>query len=134
MAKVFPRNVTPEQFRPPLNSGEAKIFDYLKNWEDDWTIYVQPNLGTSKPDFIALNDKVGVFVLEHNKYTANCFDCDFEVETNTGCSLILFDAEDQGRITPLDCPHEHEAKVFSWIIAIRNGWVTVSYLKTNHTI
>jgi hypothetical protein len=64
MAKVFPRNVTPEQFRPPLNSGEAKIFDYLKNWEDDWTIYVQPNLGTSKPDFIALNDKVGVFVIE----------------------------------------------------------------------
>ena len=73
-------------------------------------------------------------VIERNKYTAKCFDCDFEVETNTGCSLILFDAEDQGRITPLDCPHEHEAKVFSWIIAIRNGWVTVSYLKTNHTI
>ena len=63
-------------------------------------------------------------VIERNKYTAKCLDCDFEVETNTGYSPILFDAEDHGRITQLDCPHEHKAGVLSWIRSIRNGWVT----------
>ena len=64
MAKVFPRGLAPENFRPPLNKGEAQVFDCLTSWGDDWTIYVQPSLGTSKPDFIALNDSIGVFVIE----------------------------------------------------------------------
>jgi len=73
VARVFPRNVAPVQFRPPLNTGETRIFDLLKSWEDEWTIYVQPNLGTSKPDFIALNDEVGVIVIEVKDWTPELY-------------------------------------------------------------
>ena len=73
MATVFPRGVAPNQFRPPLNDGEIKIFDHLSGWEDEWTIYVQPNLGTSKPDFVALNDSVGVIIIEVKDWTPNLY-------------------------------------------------------------
>ena len=63
-------------------------------------------------------------VIERNKYTAKCFDCDFKVESNSGFLPILFDAEDHGQITQLDCPSEHKAVVLSWIRSIRKGWVT----------
>ena len=64
MATVFPRGVLPSEFKPPLNAGEVEVFELLSNWDDMWTIYIQPNLGTSKPDFIALNDEVGVIIIE----------------------------------------------------------------------
>jgi hypothetical protein len=63
-------------------------------------------------------------VIERNKSTAKCFECDFKVESNSGFLSILFDAEDHGRITHLDCPLEHRAVVLSWIRSIRKGWVT----------
>ena len=68
-------------------------------------------------------------VIERNKYTANCFDCDFKVESNSGFLPILFDAEDHGQITQLDCPSEHKAVVLSWIRSIRKGWVTRNVLE-----
>ena len=63
-------------------------------------------------------------VIERNKYTAKCFNCDFKAESDSGFLPILFDAEDHGRITRLDCPREHKAVVLSWIRSIRKGWVT----------
>jgi len=81
MAKVFPHGVTPTQFRPPLNDGEIKIFDLLTSWEDEWTIYVQPSLGTSKPDFIALNDAVGVIVIEVKDWNPNLYRRNAESES-----------------------------------------------------
>ena len=68
-------------------------------------------------------------VIERNKYTAKCFDCDFKVESNSGFLPILFDAEDHGQITQLDCPSEHKAVVLSWIRSIRKGWVTRNVLE-----
>lgn len=70
-------------------------------------------------------------VIERNKYTAKCFNCDFKVESNSGFRPILFDAEDHGRITHLDCPSEHKAAVLSWIRSIRKGWVTRNILPSN---
>ena len=63
-------------------------------------------------------------VIERNKYTAKCFNCDFKAESDSGFLPILFDAEDHGQITHLDCPSEHKAVVLSWIRSIRKGWVT----------
>ena len=54
-------------------------------------------------------------VIERNKYTAECLDCNFESVSHSGFLAILFDAEDHGRITQLDCPREHKAVVLSWI-------------------
>ena len=68
-------------------------------------------------------------VIERNKYTAKCFDCDFKVESNSGFLPILFDAEDHGQITQLDCPSEHKAVVLSWVGSIRKGWVTRNVLE-----
>lgn len=67
-------------------------------------------------------------VIERNKTRAECFECDFKVESNSGFGLILFDAEDHGRITQLVCPRNHEKSILSWIAAIRKGSATRNLL------
>ena len=69
-------------------------------------------------------------VIERNKYTAKCFDCDFKVESNSGFLPILFDAEDHGRITQLEGADEQKKAIQSWIRPIREGQITRDILKT----
>jgi len=65
---------------------------------------------------------------ERGKTRAECLDCDFNIAPRSAFQLVLFDAEDHGQISQLDCAKEHEMIIKSWISAIRNGSVKRSDL------
>ena len=69
-------------------------------------------------------------IIERNKCTAKCLDCDFKAESGTGFGSVLFDAEDHGRITQLEGPDERKKIIQSWIRPIREGQITRDILKT----
>ena len=69
-------------------------------------------------------------IIERNKCTAKCLDCDFKAESGTGFGSVLFDAEDHGRITQLEGPDEQKKVVQSWIRPIREGQITRDILKS----
>jgi len=99
--------------------ARSDIDSQMKNEQDNKPPNNKPPRKTSPKTSHELK-----IVIERNKYTAKCLECDFKVESNSGFLPILFDAEDHGRITHLDCPREHKAVVLSWIRSIRKGWVT----------
>ncbi|PWZ64611.1 DNA helicase, partial [Staphylococcus pseudintermedius] len=51
--------------RQPLTAGEMSVFALLDaSLEPDWEIYLQPHLNGLRPDFVILNPKVGICVIE----------------------------------------------------------------------
>ena len=69
-------------------------------------------------------------IIERNKCTAKCLDCDFKAESGTGFLSVLFDTEDHGRITQLEGAEEQKKVIQSWIRPIREGQITRDILKT----
>lgn len=66
----MPRIVHPpqnqfEKLRQPMTRGERMVFDVLDgHLEEDWEIYIQPHLNGLRPDFVLLNPKIGIVVIE----------------------------------------------------------------------
>lgn len=59
----------------PLTAGEREVLDYFaKHLGQQWEIYVQPHLNGLRPDFILLNPKVGVAVVEVKDWDLNAID------------------------------------------------------------
>src|SRR5690242_5295707 len=53
------------KLRTPLTPGEGEVLQLLQSGLDtDWEIYVQPHLNGCRPDFVLLNPRVGIGVLE----------------------------------------------------------------------
>ena len=52
------------QLVTPLNNGELRVAHALRSLDDDWTVYVQPQLGLDCPDFVAVHDRHGVCAIE----------------------------------------------------------------------
>lgn len=67
-------------------------------------------------------------VNERGKTRAECLDCSFNIAPRSAFQLVLFDAEEHGRISQLDCAKKHEMIIKSWISAIRNGSIVRSDL------
>jgi len=103
--------------------ARSDINSRMKNEQDNKPPNNEPPRKTSPET----SDELKI-VIERNKYTAKCFDCDFKVESNSGFLPILFDAEDHGRITQLEGPDEHKKVVQSWIRPIREGQITRNIL------
>ncbi len=66
--------------------------------------------------------------VERGKTRAECLNCNFKIAPKSAFGPVLFDCEDHGRISQLDCTKEHENVLRSWISAIRKGSVTRSDL------
>ena len=63
MSAVIFEKINPRDKR---NEGEEKLLNVLKNSPrfDGWTVFEQPHIDSIKPDFILLNPKKGVIIIE----------------------------------------------------------------------
>ncbi len=55
----------------PMNAGEMQVARALTQLDDDWSVYVQPRLGTTMPDFVAVHDRHGVCIIEVKDWSCN---------------------------------------------------------------
>ncbi len=63
MARIFPSNLSNYEFKEP---GEERVFSILKNLSDDCRVWYEVVLGarSRKPDFMVLDPKRGIIILE----------------------------------------------------------------------
>ena len=73
MARVFPALQELDHLPTPLNIGERQVLDGLLHLDDDWLIYVQPRLGMDQPDFVVLNPRFGVTVIEVKDWSLDMY-------------------------------------------------------------
>jgi len=67
---VSPKRSALAALRTPLTRGEWATFQALDSGlPPDWEIYVQPHLNGCRPDFVLLNPKVGIGVIEVKDWT-----------------------------------------------------------------
>ena len=85
------------------------------------------NTEASRDSFAITSHELKVTV-ECGKTSAECLNCDFKIAPRSAFGPVLFDSEDHGKISQLDCSKEHEKVLRSWISAIRRGSVTRSDL------
>ena len=65
MARLVPSLETINEFPKQLEPGERALMDaLLKILDDDWTIYVQPNLNGIQPDIIIFSEEAGMGIFE----------------------------------------------------------------------
>ena len=54
-----------ERLANPLTEGELRVWDALRdNLSPEWEIYAQPHILDVMPDFVLLNPKKGIFIVE----------------------------------------------------------------------
>ena len=59
----------------PLTAGERVVLDYFaQHLGQSWEIYVQPHLNGFRPDFVLLNPKVGIAVVEVKDWDLTAMD------------------------------------------------------------
>lgn len=64
-----------EQLPTPLTPGERIVLDYFaRHLGQSWEIYVQPHLNGFRPDFVLLNPKVGIAVVEVKDWDLSAMD------------------------------------------------------------
>ena len=63
--KISPPLESLERLRQPLNSGEIKVFNFLnEHLSSEWEIYIHPHMNGLCPDFVLLNPKIGIQIIE----------------------------------------------------------------------
>ena len=81
-----------DKLRTPLTNGEKKVLDFFcKNLSEKWEIYIQPHLNGLRPDFVLLNEDVGIAVYEIKDWNLNAMN--YFVENNK-----LFASNDKNKI------------------------------------
>lgn len=89
MARIIPNNISNFEFKNP---SEEKIFNLLKNLPDECRVWYEVVLGfrNRKPDFLVLDPKRGVIVLEVKGWSASTIIAasltEFKIMTNGGGS------------------------------------------------
>lgn len=62
---ISPPKIDHLNLRQPMTKGEQKLFDLFDHSLDpEWEIYIQPHLNGLRPDFVLLNPKIGICVIE----------------------------------------------------------------------
>lgn len=62
-------------------------------------------------------------VVEPEKTSAACLNCDFKIVSSHKCELVIFDAESHGQIVELDCSKQDQESLLLFIKDIRSGLV-----------
>ncbi len=73
MAIFRPRLQDCNQLIQPMNEGEMQVARALGQLDDSWTVYVQPRLGATMPDFVAVHDVAGVCVVEVKDWNCGAY-------------------------------------------------------------
>ncbi len=77
MAPVFHPPIDEHvHFSTPLNDGERRVRDLLKeNLDDSWHVFVQPHLLNQQPDFLLVSQAGGISVVEVKDWRAKGHRC-----------------------------------------------------------
>lgn len=90
------------RLRQPLTAGEQKVLEFLDEQLDQaWEIYIQPHLNGWRPDFVLLNPRVGIAVIEVKDWNLDAMR--YFVKQHKSGLLELYGAKD-GKDFPVDNP------------------------------
>ncbi len=64
MAQVHPHPDELDWLATPLDEGEVRVLEMLMRLNDDWFVYVQPQIGLERPDFVVAHPRLGITVVE----------------------------------------------------------------------
>lgn len=63
----------------PLTAGELVVLDYFSiSLGSNWEIYIQPHMNGYRPDFVLLNPKVGICVVEVKDWDLSAMDYSYD--------------------------------------------------------
>ncbi|MGB9937862.1 MAG: UvrD-helicase domain-containing protein [Methanobacterium sp.] len=61
--RIYPSWKIIEKFEEPLTEGENALARFLdKNLDEEWKIFIRPQLNNSRPNIVILNPKVGIMI------------------------------------------------------------------------
>ncbi|MDO7836898.1 NERD domain-containing protein [Sphingobium sp. HBC34] len=87
-----------------MTAGENRLFELMDTTLDnEWEIYIQPHLNGLRPDFVLLNPKVGVVVIEVKDWDLNAMA--YDVRRYDGGRVELVASKD-GRTFRVDNPFQ----------------------------
>lgn len=102
----------------PLTAGERVVLDYFaQHLGQSWEIYVQPHLNGFRPDFVLLNPKVGIAVVEVKDWDLTAMDYSYvqsraedtpRLQAVRGCEVIRL-----GRSDPVSKIEAYKDAIFS---------------------
>jgi hypothetical protein len=99
---VHPPKDQLDKLRQPMTRGERMVFDVLDRHLDvEWEIYIQPHLNGLRPDFVLLNPKIGIAVIEVKDWNLDAMRY-FVKKRDSGRKELY--AEMDGREFPVDNP------------------------------
>lgn len=79
-----------DKLRQPLTDGEKQVFEFFDTHLDEkWEIYIQPHLNGLRPDFVLLNETVGIAVFEVKDWDLDAMEYWIETYGNRGKAPIL---------------------------------------------
>ena len=90
-----------DKLRQPLTDGEKRVFEFFDTHLDEkWEIYIQPHLNGLRPDFVLLNETVGIAVFEVKDWDLDAMEYWVEPHGDWGKAPILM-AKRNGHKFPL---------------------------------
>lgn len=91
-----------DRLRQPMTRGERMVFDLLdRELDEEWEIYSQPHLNGLRPDFVLLNPKIGIAVIEVKDWNLDAMR--YYVKTHGSGRKELY-AEKDGKEFAVDNP------------------------------
>jgi hypothetical protein len=114
---VYGREISVATFKPslddlgqlvtPLNNGELRVAHALRTLDDEWHIFVQPNLGMDIPDFVAVHPKHGVCAIEVKDWDPSKY------ENRDGGRVMRWDRNGWAPTPhPLMQPYRYESTIY----------------------
>jgi hypothetical protein len=120
------------QLVTPLNDGELRVAQALRGLDDEWTIYVQPNLGVDVPDFVAVHPRHGVCAIEVKDWDPSLY------ENRDGGRVVRWDGRSWTPLThPLMQPYRYQSTIYERHFALPDdecsrGFVRSMLILLNH--
>jgi hypothetical protein len=121
-----------EQLVTPLNKGEQRVAQALRALDDEWQIFVQPNLGLDIPDFVAVHPEHGVCAIEVKDWDPSIY------ENRDGGRVARWDGRGWTPIPhPLMQPYRYQSTIFERHFALPDdrsgeGFVRSILILLNH--
>jgi thymidine kinase len=98
--------------RTPLTRGEWVTFKALDaGLPADWEIYVQPHLNGCRPDFVLLNPKVGIGVIEVKDWTLDPTSTRW-VKNRFGADILVRHGGSRRDLDPVRQLHHYKREIF----------------------
>lgn len=109
---ISPKRSALAALRTPLTRGEWVAFQALDSrLPADWEIYVQPHLNGCRPDFVLLNPKVGIGVIEVKDWTLDPTSTRWG-KNRFGADILVRQGGSRRDLDPVRQLHHYKREIF----------------------